>query len=91
MKDHSIVLLNKNKSIKTINKESKIMEYDPEYILIPMIEYNTNTFIMIKPKKKLIKATNFQTVVTLQLKNTSYEEVSCTIELFTLKKSTCFI
>ena len=60
MKDHSIVLLNKNKSIKTINKESKIMEYDPEYILIPMIEYNTNTFIMIKPKKKLIKATNFK-------------------------------
>ena len=90
MNKYNIVLLNKNKEVKIINKESDIMNYKPEHILIPMIEYDTNTFIMIKPKKKLLNFTNIEIEVGLQLKsniNITQSEDCEAIELFTLKKS----
>jgi len=93
MEKYNMVLLNKNKDVKIINKESDIKKYKPEHILIPMIEYDTNTFIMIIPKKKLLNFTNIEIEVKLQLKSNvnvindeddvDYE----TNELFTLKKS----
>ena len=86
MKKSNIVLLKKNGKVKVAKRESDIFKYDCKYILIPMLDYDLNTFIMIKPKE-LLEFTTAEIEVTLQLKKFEGDHFPSIVEFANIKKS----